>query len=170
MKDILDLIQSRRSIRQYTDEPVTDEQVETLLRAAMAAPSAGNEQPWEFVVIRDQAKKDAVTKFHAHGTPVERAPMGILICGDMDRVKYDVMWVQDCSAATENLLIAAAGIGLGTCWLGIYPREERMAGMKQLCNLPDNIVPFALISVGVPAEEKGPADYYDAARVHEETF
>ena len=170
MDNVLDLIQARRSIRQYTADPVDDSKVETLLRAAMAAPSAGNEQPWEFVVIRDQAAKAKVVEFHAHGTPLVRAPLGILVCGDMKRVKYDEMWVQDCSAATENLLIAAAGMGLGTCWLGMYPRKERMAGMSKLCNLPENVVPFALISVGVPAEEKGPADYYDASRVHQGTF
>lgn len=170
MEKVLEFIQARRSIRQYTNDPVDEGQVETLLRAAMSAPSAGNEQSWEFVVIRDEAAKAKVVEFHAHADPLVRAPLGILVCGDMNRVRYDEMWVQDCSAATENLLLAAAGMGLGACWLGIYPREERMAGMAKLCKLPDNILPFALISVGVPAEEKGPADYYDASRVHKETF
>ena len=170
MTDVLKLIQSRRSIRKYADALVDDKQVETLLRAAMSAPSAGNEQPWEFVVIRDEATRAKIVEFHAHGKPVVDAALGILVCGDMNRVKYDEMWVQDCSAAVENLLIAARGIGLGTCWIGIYPREERMKGMAELCELPDNVTPFALIAVGVPDENKGLADYYDAERVHHETF
>ena len=170
MEDVLKLIMSRRSIRKYTQDAVDDTKVETLLRAAMAAPSAGNEQPWEFVVIRDRASLKSVVQYHAHATPLVGAALGILVCGDMERVKYDEMWIQDCAAATQNILVAAAGMGLGTCWLGIYPRKERMAGMAQLCQLPGNIVPFSLLSVGVPAEQKGPADYYSPAHVHHETF
>ena len=170
MNDALAFIQKRRSIRRYKDEPVSDEQVETLLRAAMAAPSAGNEQPWEFVVMRDRDAMQKVLEFHAHGTPLVKAGLGILVCGNRDRIQYDEMWLQDCSAATQNILLAAANMGLGTCWLGVHPRPERIDGLRKLCNLPDDVMPFALISVGVPDEDKGPADYYDPARVHQETF
>ena len=170
MDDALSFIMSRRSIRRYKDEPVSDEQVEMLLRAAMAAPSACNEQPWEFVVIRDRAAMARVTEFHAYATPLVGAALGILVCGDPSRAICGEMWIQDCSAATQNILLCAAGIGLGTCWLGIYPDQERIDGLRKLCSLPDHVVPFALVSVGAPDEDKGPADYYDPARVHVETF
>ncbi len=170
MTNPLDFIQKRRSIRSYKDEPVSDEQVDTLLRAAMAAPSAGNQQPWEFVVIRDRAAMQAVTEFHVHATPLVKSVLGILVCGNMDRVQYGDMWVQDCSAATQNILLCAANMGLGTCWLGVYPIQERIDGLRRLCNLPERVVPLALIAVGVPDEDKGPADYYDPARVHHEKF
>ena len=170
MKDVLDFIQRRRSIRKFKDQPVSDEQVEVLLRAAMAAPSAGNEQPWEFVVIRDRAKLDRATEIHPYAGMLKSAPLAILVCGNLDREKHKGMWVQDCSAAVQNLLLAAANIGLGTCWCGVHPAPEREEAFRQLCGLPANVVPFALVAVGVPDEEKGPADYFDPARVHNETW
>ena len=170
MDDVLKFIQTRRSIRQYRDTPVSAEQVETLLRAAMAAPSAGNQQPWAFVVIRERATLEKVHEFHPYAGPLRTAALGILVCGDLSREKYKGHWIQDCSAATQNLLLAAAGIGLGTCWLGVHPQPEREAGCRKLLNLPKHVVPFAMVSVGVPDEEKGPADYYDPARVHHEMW
>jgi len=170
MSDALTFIQARRSIRQYTADPVDDAQVEALLRAAMAAPSAGNEQPWEFVVIRDRAAMKKVTEFHPHAQPLVRSQLGILVCADMQRVQYGEMWVQDCAAATQNILLAAANMGLGTCWLGVHPRPERIAGLRELCKLPEHVAPFALLTVGVPAGHVEPADYYDPARVHQDTF
>ena len=170
MDDVLRFIQARRSIRRYKDEPVSDEQVETLLRAAMAAPSAGNEQAWAFVIIRERATLDAAMEVHPYASMLRTAALAIVVCGDQSRDRHDTMWVQDCSAATQNLLLAAANIGLGTCWCGVHPRPEREAGLRKLCRLPEGIVPFALIAVGVPDEDKGPADYYDPERVHRETW
>lgn len=170
MTDALAFIQKRRSIRRFADEPVSDEQVDSLLRAAMAAPSAGNQQPWAFVVIRDRERLDQVHDFHPYAGPLRTAALAILVCGDMTRQKHVGYWVQDCSAAVENLLLAAPHMGLATCWLGVHPRPEREAGCRALCSVPDDLVPFALIAVGVPAEQKGPADYYDPERVHQETW
>ena len=170
MDDALAFIQKRRSIRRYKDAPVSDEQVETLLRAAMSAPSAGNQQAWAFVVIRDRERLDRIHDFHPHASMCRSAALTIIVCGDLSREQHEGMWVQDCSAAVENLLLAAANMGLGTCWCGIHPRPEREAGCRELCGLPDHVVPFALIAVGVPDEEKGPADYYDPGRVHRETW
>jgi len=168
--DPLAFVQRRRSIRQFKPEPVSDEQVETLLRAAMAAPSAGNQQPWAFVVIRDRERLERVHDFHPYAGPLRTAALAILVCGDLERQKHQGYWVQDCSAAVENLLLAAANMGLGTCWLGVHPRPEREAGCRALCAVPDSLVPFALIAVGVPDEAKGPADYYHPGRVHQETW
>jgi len=170
MSDPLEFIQRRRSIRQFTDEPVSDEQVETLLRAAMAAPSAGNQQPWAFVILRDRERLERVHDFHPYAGPLRTAALAILVCGDLGRQKHEGYWVQDCSAAVENLLLAAANMGLGTCWLGVHPQPEREAGCRELCAVPDHLVPFALVAVGVPAETKGPADYYGPERVHQETW
>ena len=123
-----DPVLDRRSIRKYTDQPVPDKLVETLLRAAMSAPSAGNQQPWHFVVIRDRAILDAVPGFHPYARMMVKAPVAILVCGDGDLEKSKGFWVEDCSAATENVLIEAQELGLGSVWLGPVPargsREE----------------------------------------------
>jgi nitroreductase len=164
--DALACIMTRRSIRKYTDGPVTDDQVETLLKAAMAAPSAANKQPWHFVVVRDQALREAFAGFHPHAQMLPEAPVGVLICGDTELELGDGYWLQDCSAATENLLLAAHAIGLGAVWLGITPRADRVAQTRTLFGLPDNVIPLGMISVGHPAEEKEPGNRCQAERVH----
>jgi len=171
MGDVLEFIQKRRSIRQFQEgAPVSDEQVETLLRAAMAAPSAGNEQAWAFIVVRDRDRLDAIMRFHPYAGMLATASLAIVVCGDLARQQHAGYWVQDCAAATQNLLLAAANIGLGTCWCGVHPRPEREQGCRKLFDLPETIAPFAVVAVGVPAEKKGPADYYDPAKVHRETW
>jgi nitroreductase len=157
----------RRSIRKYSNQAVSDEQVKTLLEAAMCAPSAGNEQPWHFVVIKNRDLLDEVPKYHPYAGMVRQAPVAILVCADTRLNKYDVdYWVQDCAAATENLLVAVTHLGLGAVWLGVYPRQERMAGLRQLFRLPDQVMPFALVPVGYPAVHKDPQNRYYEERVH----
>ncbi|MBM3498990.1 MAG: nitroreductase family protein [Armatimonadetes bacterium] len=168
--DAIQAVLTRRSIRKYTGEPVTDEQLETLLRAAMAAPSAANKQPWHFVVVREAGLREAFTEFHPHAGMLREAPIGILVCGDTELELGDGYWIQDCSAATENLLIAAHAIGLGAVWCGITPRAERVAQTKALFGLPDNVIPLGIIAVGHPAEEKGPGERYQAERVHQDRW
>ena len=165
-----DPILRRRSIRTYTQEPVTEAQVEALLRAAMAAPSAGNQQPWRFVVIRDKRTLTAITEVHPYSKMLPGAPVAILVCGDPGAGKWPQYWEQDCAAATENVLIAAEQLGLGSVWLGVHPLAERVDGVRRLLGIPESIVPFALLPVGRPAERKEPADRYDAARVHHERW
>jgi nitroreductase len=162
----METILTRRSIRQYTAESVPDEVVTDLLRAAMSAPSAGNEQPWQFVVVTDRALLDRVPEIHSYSQMLKQAPLGVLVCGDESKLKYAGYWVQDCSAATQNLLLAAHAKGLGAVWLGIYPKQDRVAAFRELFNLPQEITPLAMVAVGHPAEEKPPADRYDPARVH----
>lgn len=168
--DVMKAIFTRRSIRKYTDQPVSDELMETLLRAAMAAPSAGNQQPWHFVVIRDRKVLDKIPEFHPHSKMLYQAPVAILVCGDPTVEKYEGRWPLDCSAATENLLLAAHAKGLGAVWLAVYPVEERMAKLRELLGIPEHINPFALISLGHPAEEKEPADRYKKERVHQDKW
>jgi len=136
----------------------------------MAAPSAGNEQPWEFVVIRDRKLLSAIPKFHPYSLMLYEASVAILICGDPSKEKYAGFWVQDCSAATENMLLEAIELGLGAVWLGVYPNQERIAGMRKLLNIPESLVPFSLVSLGYPAEQKEPTDRFDAGRIHYDTW
>lgn len=166
-----DPVLDRRSIRKYTDQPVPDKLIETLLRAAMSAPSAGNERPWHFVVIRDRAILDAVPRFHPYARMMSQAAVAILVCGDEALERSSGFWVEDCSAATENVLIEAQELGLGSVWLGLYPRGDRVRGMRALIEgMPDHVVPFALLPIGYPAETKRPSQRYDEQRVHHDRW
>ena len=165
-----DPVLSRRSIRRYTGRPVDDATVERLLRAAMAAPSAGNQQPWQFVVLRDRETLTAITEWHPYAKMLPSAPVAVVVCGDPGDAKWAALWEQDCSACTENLLIEAELLGLGAVWLGIHPLEERVTALRALLGIPAAVVPFAVVPVGWPAERKEPSDRYDAARVHAERW
>ncbi|MFH1834147.1 MAG: nitroreductase family protein [bacterium] len=162
----MEAIFNRRSIRKYTEQPVSDEMVTDLLRAAMTAPSAQNQQPWGFVVARDKRLLEGLAAAHPYSGMIREAPVAIIVCGDLSRERSPDFWVQDCAAATENLLIAACSLGLGAVWTGTYPRKERMDNVRSLVALPPHIVPFAVVPVGHPAEHPVPADRYDARRVH----
>lgn len=168
--DTLAAIHQRRSIRKYTAEPVTDATIELLLRAAMAAPSAGNEQPWHFVVIRDRKTLNAIPSFHPHAGMLMEAPVAILVCGDVTLERHKGMWVQDCAAAVENILLTVADLGLGAVWLGVYPRDERVAGLRKLLGLPKHVIPFALIAIGHPGETKAKDDRFRQDRVHRDRW
>jgi nitroreductase len=162
----MEAILTRRSIRKYTDRPVPKTLVNDLLRAAMAAPSAGNEQPWQFVVVRDRKVLDVVANANPYGGMARDAQVVVIICGDLDRDQRPGFWVQDCAAATENLLIAANAAGLGAVWCGTYPREERMGPIAAILGLPENVVPFAVVPLGYPGEQPAKVDRYDPGRVH----
>jgi len=162
----METILTRRSIRKYINKPVSESLIGELLKAAMSAPSSGNQQPWHFVIINDRRLLDKVPTFHPYSQMILQAPVAIAICGDLSLEKNKGMWVQDCSAATQNLLLAANAKGLGTVWLGVYPREERIEGLRKLLNLPDHVIPLALVPVGYPDEQKPPADRFNEDRVH----
>ncbi len=164
--DAIDAILTRRSIRKYTNEPLPDLVIHELLRTAMSAPSAGNEQPWHFIIIKNRRVLEQIMKIHPYSQMLKEAPVAILICGDLNLEKHKGFWAQDCSAATENLLIAARAKELGAVWLGVYPRDDRVQGLRRLLNIPDNAVPFALIAIGYPAEVKPREDRYSIDRVH----
>jgi len=165
--DDMDAILSRRSIRRYTEQPVSDETIKELLEAAMSAPSAGNEQPWHFLVIRERQILNEIPKYHQYSQMLKDAPVAIMVCGDERLQKYEGYWVQDCSAATENILIAAQAKGLGAVWLGVFPIEDRVIALRKLLNIPEEVIPFSLISIGYPAEEKPRSDRYDTSRIHQ---
>jgi nitroreductase len=162
MKEIFE----RRSIRKYTGEDVPDESINELLKAAMAAPSAGNQQPWDFIVVKDRTVLNEIPKVHQYAQMLKEAPLAIIVCGSLDREKHKGYWMQDCAAAIENMLIEAQYLGLGAVWLGVYPREDRVAGIKKLLEIPENVMPLAVISIGYPAESKEASQRYDEKKLH----
>jgi nitroreductase len=163
-------IRARRSIRRFTSEPLSDDAIKALLEAAMSAPSAGNQQPWEFVVVTDRKILDQIPDVHPYAQMCKQAPAAILVCGNLERDTHRGFWVQDCSAATQNILIAATEQGLGAVWCGVYPREDRVSGLRKLFELPDHIMPLALIPIGHSAEKRPPSDRFDLARIHRDRW
>ena len=164
--DALEAIYTRRSVRSFTQEAISDDDLQDLLKAGMQAPSARNEQPWHFIVIDDPEKLHAIPEFHAHAKMLFEAPMAILVCSDRKLESKRAAWLQDCSAATENILLAAHAKGLGGVWLGIFPDSERVFGMQNLLEMPKDVRPVALIALGHPAVTPTPEDRFDPKRVH----
>jgi len=160
---MLELIKRRRSIRKYTDEPVSDADIKALLEAAMAAPSASNLQPWEFIVVREEGLRRKLAETHPWSRMCADAPVVFVICGDERRSDH---WVEDTSAATENLLLAATGLGLGAVWVAIYPRPHREEHVRNLLGIPPELRILCLVPVGHPAESKPPHTKYDERKVH----
>jgi nitroreductase len=168
--DTYETIMTRRSVRKFTSGEVGDNLVEKLLRAAMQAPSANNGQPWHFIVIRDRAILDEIPSFHPFAQMVKQAPLAILVCADTRDARSPDYWVLDCSAATENLLLAAHALDLGAVWLGIHPRQERMEKIIPLVKLPEGVKPLALVAIGIPAEHHPFADRFKPERIHHDTW
>jgi nitroreductase len=167
--DATQAILTRRSIRKYTPEPVSDETVTELLKAAMSAPTAAGEV-WDFVIVRDRSILEGVAKFHPHAEMLKSAAVAILVCGSPTIEKLPGRWVLDCAAATENILIAANALGLGAVWVGIYPVEERIKGMRSLLGIPDHVVPLSMVSIGHPGEKKAPPSRFRQERVHRDRW
>jgi nitroreductase len=168
--DTMEAIHTRRSIRKFGRDPVGDDTLRALLAAAMAAPSAGNQQAWQFVAITDRAVLDAIPKVHPYAGMLKTAPLAILICGDLREESHAGYWVQDCAAATQNLLLAAHALGLGAVWLGVHPRPDREKGLRELLGLPAEVMPLSLVAIGKPAEKKGHEDRYREDRVHRDRW
>jgi len=167
-KELINTIFARRSIRKYIAKPVSEKDIRTMLKAAMAAPSSSNRKPWHFVVVTDRQILDNLARVHPYGKMLFEAPLCIAVCGD--KTISPRAWVQDCSASTENLLLAAVALGLGAVWLGVHPREDRVGPIRKVLNIPETIVPLNLISIGHTAEEKEPRTQYDELRVHDEQW
>jgi nitroreductase len=167
-KIAIETIMTRTSIRSFTDRAVSADTIEMLLRAGMAAPTAVNKQPWHFVVVNDRAKLDELGGNGRQSQMWKDSPLAIVVCGDMDKAMEgpaQAFWVQDCSAATENILLAAHALGLGAVWTGCYPMEERMANVSQVLNLPETIIPLCVIVMGYPNEQPDPKDKWKPENV-----
>ena len=162
-------ILTRTSIRQYTAEPISDIDVSALLHAGMSAPSGVNKQPWEFIAVDKRELLDALANALPYAKMTAHAPLAIVVCGNRNRFLEGVddnLWEQDCSAATENILLAAHALGLGAVWTCLYPHTDRMEAAARLLDIPDDIIPFNLIPIGHPEKEHEPMDKWHADRVH----
>ncbi len=165
--DAIDAIYARRSIRNYDNKPIDDETIATLLKAAMAAPTAVNAQPWEFVVTDDAEQLDKIKEACIYAR--YNAPLAIIVCGNMKLAlmgQDQAFWVQDCSAAIENILLAATSLGLGSVWIGVYPIEPRVRAIQRAFEMPEHVIPMSIVYVGHPAEEKEPRTQYYKNRIH----
>ena len=168
MNETLKTIYQRKSVRHFTDQEVTKEQLETIIRAAMAAPTAINAQPWQFLVVTDKELKAKYAEGNFQADMVKKCSALVVICGDktLGNERSWTYWDQDCSAATENLLLAVESIGLGAVWTGVYPGEDRMKTVKERFGLPDNVVPLCVILVGYPDGTDKPKDKWKPERIH----
>lgn len=168
--ETLDAIFNRRSIRHYIPGKITPADLETILRAGMYAPSAVNKQPWHFVVIRERETMQQIMEFHPYASMLKQADTAILVCWDANLQHDEGYGPVDCSAATENMLLAAHSLGIGSVWVGIYPRQPRMDAMHDLFSLPSNIHAFSLISLGYPGEKKSMPARFNTERIHYEQW
>lgn len=172
MNPAIENIMTRTSIRAYTPEAVSEQDIETMLRAAMAAPTAVNKQPWQFVVITDRALLDSIGAANPN-IHSAKAPLAVLVCGDTDLAldgPAKDFWVQDASAATENLLLSAHALGLGAVWCGVYPIADRVEYFRNLLQLPQNVVPMACVVIGHPDQSPQPKDKWKPERIHYNSY
>lgn len=156
--NLFDGILTRRSIRSFKKKSIDDAIISDLLKAAVSAPSAGNQQPWHFIVLSDKKVLEQVSCFLPNGKMLADADKGICVCGDLSAEKYKGYWMVDCSAATQNILLAAHHFGIGSCWLGVYPRENRVKNLSQFFKTPKYIVPFSVVALGYSDELGGCVD------------
>ncbi|MCI9172968.1 nitroreductase family protein [uncultured Duncaniella sp.] len=168
----LECILTRTSVRQYQpDRTISRDTVETLLRAAMSAPTAVNKQPWAFIALDDRAALDSLAQVLPYARMLTKAPLAIVTCGDLSKAidgedADKGFWIQDVSAATENLLLAAHAMGLGAVWTGVYPDAERVKDVQERLGLPANVIPLAVVPVGYPTGPQKPKEKWDPANVH----
>ena len=168
--DVIKAILSRRSVRKYNTDPVSEEDIKALLEAAMHAPSAVNERPWHFVVIKDRKTLEAISRISPTAPMVKYAPVAIVVCADTTLEKFPGLWALDCAAATENILLTATGLRLGAVWTAVYPFDERIEGIKKLLRLPAHVIPLCVVPVGHPAEIPAPVDRFDRSCIHQEAW
>jgi len=164
--EALEALLTRRAVREYTSEPVTEEELQTILRAAMHAPSACNQQPWHFIVVDDRETLNAIAARHPYAQMLLQAPMAISVCADVTLETCRGHWTSDCSAAMENLLLAAHALGLGSVWVAVHPAEQRVQAVRELLHLPNFVVPLCLAPLGHAAGPLPKVDRFNPARVH----
>jgi nitroreductase len=162
----MNAVATRLNVRRYSSQTIGEEDIRALLHAGMAAHSEGDERPWHFVVVEDRATRERIAKTHPTAQIVLQAPAAIVVCGDQALQKHAGFWVQDCAAATQNILIQAQTLGLGAMWFAIFPVEGRVQQIRNILDLPSCVVPFSMTTVGYPVEHNGLKCQYDASRVH----
>lgn len=169
----LKVIHSRKSVRHYTDGKASKEDLLTIVKAGMAAPTAVDKRPWAFVVVTDKSKLEELESGLPHAKMITKAGSCIIVCGVLEKAlsgEGREYWIQDCSAATENILLAAESMGFGAVWTGVYPSKERMDQVRRVLGIPENVVPLNVIPVGYPAGDEKPKDKFEPANIHWETW
>ncbi|WP_028899287.1 nitroreductase family protein [Prevotella sp. HJM029] len=170
---VLNTILKRTSIRSYENKTIEKEKIEKLLRAGMAAPTAMNKQPWHFVVVTDKGQLQKLSEANPYAAMAAKAPLAIVVCGDMNKAAEGnarEFWIQDCSAATENILLAATGMGLGAVWTGTYPSKERCADVAKVLGLPESLIPLNTIVIGYPDADVSPKDKWNTENISYNTY
>ena len=164
--DNLELLFTRRSIRKYKEDVIPRADIEKIIKAGMYAPSARNQQPWHFIIVDNKDILYKISHIHPYASMLPAASAAIVVCGDLSLENSEGYWPVDCSAATQNILLATHALRYGAVWLGVYPREKRMQDLRDLFQLPGNLQPFSLVSLGVPDEKKEDPGRYNEARIH----
>lgn len=164
--DTLQAIQTRRSIRKYQDKQVSDALLLKIITAGMYAPSAHNEQPWHFIIIKSKPILLEIPTLLTHTQMCQNAPCAIVVCSDESLEKSEGKWPQDCAAATQNILLAIHELGLGGVWSGIFPRKEAVTKIQKLLQIPHSVIPFALVVLGYPAEKPKQPERFQKERIH----
>ena len=169
---ILSVIHSRKSVRSFTDQQVSDEDLRTILKAGMAAPTGFDARPWQFIVIKDKNTMKELRKELKYARGLDGSTAAIVVCGDMSKVREEApeFWITDTSAATENMLLAIEGMGLGAVWCTLYPGEDRMAHARKVLNLPEHIMPMCVIPMGYPVGVEQAKDKFDTNNIHWEKW
>lgn len=173
MNDTLKTIFSRKSVRTYANTPISQEQLMMLVKAGMAAPTAVDRRPWDFIVITDKPTLKKLADLSPHAKMTEFAAAAIVVTGDLDQQfggKDSTFWLLDCSAATENILLAAESMKLGAVWTAVYPDPQRIEVIRTALKIPDHVVPLNLIPIGVPAGDEKPKDKFDPKKIHQNTW
>jgi len=166
MNETIDTIKKRRSIRKYTQKAISSEDIRTILECAMAAPTARNQQSFQFVVIDDRKLLSTIAQNIEHAKMCEGANKAIVVCSEVINETQELYWVQDCSAVTQNILLSATALGIGSVWVAVHPRPKKIDFITKLLNLPHFIKPLSLVALGYPSEQKAPNDRYDEAKIH----
>ena len=168
--EALEAIMTRKSVREFGYKPMPDDALKMILAAGMQAPSARKGLPWHFVVVEQRDALMRIPRFSPYTKMVAEASAGILVCADTANERSGEYFVQDCSAATENILLAAHALGMGGVWTGVYPDEEKMEGFRKLLGIPANIAPVSFAVIGFPKKKEAAEPRYDEARVHREKW
>lgn len=174
MEEFLKIIYTRRSVREYSEKDIDNESIEKIIRAAVQAPSARNSQPWHFIIIRNKETLTQLSEALPYGKMLRHSPVAITVCADpsLNRSK-EALWPQDCSASTQNILLAARALNIGSVWIAVYPYSDRMNAVRNILKIPENIVPFSIVALGYPKNNEAfyeAQDRYKKERIHVEVW
>ena len=168
--EAIENILTRRSFRKFSDKKVSEKDIGIILKAGMNAPSAGNERPWHFIVVKERETLNKIADVHPYAQMLKEAQLAIIVCYDLKLIKHEGYADQDCALASQNILLASHALGLGSVYVGVHPRKEREDELRDVLEIPKEIIPFNIIPIGYPAETKGKEDKSIPSRVHNEKW